>query len=86
MQGTPCTRALKGSLHDMIKNKLKKILRINEMQGRYLINIVNKVDSQTTDLFHMFTTKDILNQNLKDKNKHYNITQMQMKYPHLLSE
>ena len=56
------------------------------MQGRYLINKVNKFDSQTMDLFHTLTTKGILNQNLKDKNKHYNITQLQMKYPHLLSE
>lgn len=86
VQATPCTGALKGSLNDPIKNKLKKLLRIKEMQGRYLINKVNKVDSQTMDLFHTLTTKGILNQNLKGENKNYNITQLQMEYPHLLSE
>jgi len=50
-----------------IKNKLKKILRVKEIQERYLINKVNTTNPQTTDLFHTLAIKDILNQNLKGK-------------------
>lgn len=67
MQATTCTGARKSFMHDPIKNDLKHRLIVKEMQERYLINKVNKENSQTMDLFHTLATKYILIQNLKDK-------------------
>ena len=49
------------------QNELKQRLRIQEMKERYIINKINKANSQTIDTFNTLSTEDILNQNLKDK-------------------